>query len=327
LKRRSEICKTFQNIVNYALENDVQAILIAGDWFDSGEVSFNSLSFVKSVILSATNIRFYYLSGNHDEFCSWQGDIPPNLIVFQEDFSCVSLSENVMLYAYKNNSCLSSLSADPKQFNLVMAHGDKNDLDGCGLSVGKLSYKNIDYLALGHFHSYQMGKIDERGIWCYCGCPNGRGFDECGEKGIVLLEIENGRIQSSFVPMSDRICHEVKIEMTEQNNSDFSELLKEIQSALSGIPSTDLVKLVFSGERSEKCCLDKNLLYEFLPSFFVLKIEDHTTLSSLKSPSKTDISLRGEFLRLVASSTDLTEEEKNRVAELGLTALSGGSLS
>ena len=49
----------------------------------------------------------------------------------------------------------------------------------------------IDYLALGHLHDYQSGKLDTRGTWCYSGCLQGRGFDECGEKGYVLLEVED----------------------------------------------------------------------------------------------------------------------------------------
>ena len=54
---------------------------------------------------------------------------------------------------------------------------------------------NIDYLALGHIHSYKCHKLDKRGVYCYSGCLEGRGFDECGDKGFVLLETEEDRLE------------------------------------------------------------------------------------------------------------------------------------
>ena len=54
-----------------------------------------------------------------------------------------------------------------------------------------LKNKNIDYLALGHIHGYKEAPLDGRGKYCYPGCLEGRGFDECGKKGFVLLNIEN----------------------------------------------------------------------------------------------------------------------------------------
>ena len=53
------------------------------------------------------------------------------------------------------------------------------------IEVYELKNKNIDYLALGHVHKYKMEKLDNRGIYCYSGCLEGRGFDECGDKGCV----------------------------------------------------------------------------------------------------------------------------------------------
>ncbi len=70
--------------------------------------------------------------------------------------------------------------------------------------------KYIDYLALGHIHSYKKERLDDRGVYCYSGCLEGRGFDECGEKGFVLLDITEGKIHTEFVPIAKRMLHEVK---------------------------------------------------------------------------------------------------------------------
>ena len=66
----------------------------------------------------------------------------------------------------------------------------------------RLKEKNIDYLALGHIHEYSQGQIDLRGKYAYSGCLEGRGFDELGEKGFILIDVSDGVVgigKSAFV--------------------------------------------------------------------------------------------------------------------------------
>ena len=49
------------------------------------------------------------------------------------------------------------------------------------------------FQALGHLHAYQSEQLgSDGGVYCYPGCLEGRGFDECGEKGVYLGEAEKG---------------------------------------------------------------------------------------------------------------------------------------
>lgn len=76
--------------------------------------------------------------------------------------------------------------------------------------------KNIDYLALGHVHSFMQDKLDNRGTWCYCGCLEGRGFDECGPKGFVLLDVDEQtcRAQMQFVQMAARTLYTLEVDVS-----------------------------------------------------------------------------------------------------------------
>ena len=82
------------------------------------------------------------------------------------------------------------------------------------INLKKLKNKNIDYLALGHIHSFKKEKLDNRGEYCYSGCLEGRGFDECGDKGFVLLDIKNGKINSEFIKFAQRTLYEVNVDLT-----------------------------------------------------------------------------------------------------------------
>ena len=42
-----------------------------------------------------------------------------------------------------------------------------------------------------------MDKMDSRGIYCYPGCLEGRGFDECEQKGFVVLDIDMDTLKAN----------------------------------------------------------------------------------------------------------------------------------
>ena len=55
--------------------------------------------------------------------------------------------------------------------NLVTLHGQAGT--SCGkdqINLKLLQNRGIDYLALGHLHTYSLQKLDETGAFCYSGC-------------------------------------------------------------------------------------------------------------------------------------------------------------
>ena len=54
--RRNEILNTFRKIFGYAAENDVQAVIIAGDLFDSETVSATTINVVLGEIAKYADI-------------------------------------------------------------------------------------------------------------------------------------------------------------------------------------------------------------------------------------------------------------------------------
>ena len=67
-KRRDEVVDTFERMVNFAKENNVKVILIAGDFFDTKETQQKKIKQrIGFIIQQASSIDFLYLRGNHDE--------------------------------------------------------------------------------------------------------------------------------------------------------------------------------------------------------------------------------------------------------------------
>ena len=332
-ERKNEILITFERMVNYAKENEVKVIIIAGDLFDKKTITIKAKNTVKNAIISNPEIDFVYLKGNHDEagFLDEDEELPQNLKTFNSynwttyDYDDLTIS-GIEFGNVENYEIYNSLILEKNKKNIVVMHGQESETDVKDkaeiINLKALKNKNIDYLELGHIHTYKKGKLDNRGVYCYSGCLEGRGFDECGEKGFVLLELKNDKIKTKFIPFSSRTLYEVNVDLTgiTENN----EIENKIKDELKDIPQTSLVKLVLGGEVEIGEQRDiEYLTKKFESDFYYLKIEDkpHFKIDYMKY--QNDISLKGEFIRTVIDQKDLTEEEKSKIISTGIKALSG----
>lgn len=324
-ERRLEILRTFTRMVEYASVKNVDAILLCGDLFDAKTISVRARNCVLDAILRHPKIIFYYLPGNHDQisFINDLGEVPENLKIFGKEWTSYEQDGVVITGAEMSDESaedfLANLVLNADQTNIVMLHGMIPEYGPVSLQT--LRGRNIDYLALGHIHGFRQDKLDERGIWCYCGCLEGRGFDECGEKGCVQLEIQSGKIISGFLPFAQRTFHEVPVDITGLMTQE--EIQRAIQSALQEIPGKDIVKILLTGEVSPEAEKDTRWIQKWLENdFYFMIIKDKTRLSIRPEDYAYDISLKGEFVRLVMDS-DMTEDEKEQVLRLGIRALAG----
>lgn len=329
--RRLEVVQSFERLCAYANNNEVKVILIAGDAFDTKKITLKTRDKLISLINDYSNIDFIFLCGNHDKdaFISSFDKVPNNLKFFSDKWQYFYY-DNVCITGLineKNNLDLSynNLELNKDNFNIVVLHGQiagyVSSTGGENISIPLLKNKNIDYLALGHIHTFSAGKIDDRGVYAYSGCLEGRGFDELNEKGFVLLDTQNKDF-FKFIPFSKRKVYEA--EVSTSDTADFIEYKKKIIKTLNENYSKDsVIKLVLVGDKAPDFDIDKEELSLTLnEEYFFVKIVDKTELKLEKSFYETDKSVRGEFFRLIAES-DLSPEMKKRVLTYGLNALKG----
>ena len=337
--RRAEILETFRRMVSWAEENGVSAILISGDLFDTKTVRKGSRTMVLSAVQEHPDIDFYYLRGNHDEDLftdSLEGGIPENLKLFGPSWVKYEAKEDPRVviagaeYSDAHPELYTTLSLDPDRLNIVMMHGQetasggKNDSDI--IRIRELRYRNIDYLALGHIHSHRETPLDSRGVYVYPGCLEGRGFDEAGEKGFMLLETEEGsrEIRRSFVPFAKRTLYRLEIDVTDAENT--AEIIRrtEAEVARLRIPESAMVEVVLTGSRNAEDEFDPLQIDAALQGrFFFSRVKDGTKLSIDYDSYEKDESLKGEFIRTVRDMASLSEEEKRSVIRYGIQALRG----
>lgn len=326
--RRAELCAAFGRMVRVAARERVEAVLIAGDLFDSAHVSGRTLEYVLEQIRSVPDVTFFCIRGNHDEYNPAFADrkLPQNLVTFGSCWESHRCGDVVITAMQPEDSgwltMYGSLKLDPQDVNIVMLHGQISAQPGEEqIALPLLRGKYIRYLALGHLHGYQKAQLDSDGEYCYCGCLEGRGFDECGEKGFVLLETDGGRIRSRFVPFAARQLHELTVDITEAET--VTEILQRMEEASEGIPQEDLVKFVLQGAYTLQTQKDPVFWRKVLAHrFWFVKIKDESRLRIRREDYAHDASLKGEFVRLVLSS-GRDETETARIISCGIRALNG----
>ncbi len=327
-ERRLELLRTFTRMIGRAEEEGVEAVLLCGDLFDARTISVRAGNCVMDAITEHPRIRFYYLQGNHDRNSfPGGGTLPDNLKLFGPDWTSYEQGEVTVTGAELSENTpedlMERLTLDQNRINIVMLHGmlteygEKDQAES--ISLRSLRGKGIDYLALGHIHSFRSGRLDERGLWCYSGCLEGRGFDECGEKGFVELETVRGQVQPVFIPFAQRKLHEIPVDITGLVTQE--EIRRKIQQEIAGISKRDFVKIVLTGQVGLETERDMADIRKWLEdACYFLKVKDETTLLIRPEDYRYDVSLKGEFVRLVLAS-DLAEKEKEEILLRGIRAL------
>ena len=326
-QRRGEILLTFADLIRYAVQNGVRAVLIAGDLFDANDVPARSVERVFSLMQNAPNVDFYYLRGNHDG--AFLPPCPPNVAIVPRDGQWLVHRYDDATLAFcdppaEDEDYPSRLILRKEERNIVCLHGQLvtgGKTRGEQINLRDFAGKNIDYMALGHVHDYRQFPIDARGRAVYSGCLEGRGFDECGQKGFVLLNADAGGIAHEFIPFAKRTLHEISADIS--NAQSAQDVEKIVNAAVEPIDARDMVALHLCGAVSADVPLEKDYLLSALRMrFFAARLYDDTRLAIDAADYADDLSLKGAFVRLVLES-DLDEAEKKRVLACGLGAIGG----
>ncbi len=334
-ERKAELLAAYERMVDYAVQHGILGILIAGDMFDTKHILATTRNTVLASIQNHPDITFFYLQGNHDHdnFLSGLEELPQNLKLFDQTWTSYQIG-NVMIWGIELNrentgSAYYDLVLDQRKCNIVMLHGQ--EMEGAAkdkaeiINIKALRNKGIDYLALGHIHGYKYERLDARGSYCYSGCLEGRGFDECGEHGFVVLDIEEaGTITHEFIPFASRRLYTVEVDVSDCMTTAQMVEKTELQIKEEGCTQADLLKIVLCGESDVEC--EKDIEYiksRFKNLFYFVKVADETMLKINPDHYLLDESLKGEYVRTVMADETLSQDEKANVIRYGLQAIAG----
>ncbi len=250
--------RSFQNIIDLCLEEDVDFLLIAGDIFDSedrslaAQIKFNN----ELKRLTDNEIEVYFVCGNHDPLNSWLDALQfpegaarfdashPERKTFNKKGSPLA---DIYGVSYRDRGVSENLarrfesenSAAP--FSIALLHGTVGSSgtheNYAPFSTEDVLNKKFDYWALGHIHQRRVVRAAEPAI-VYPGNPQGRDFGETGERGCYLVDMEAGHDpQLRFIPTQQIRFEEVSVPLAGEKTID--ELMTSIDEAQSALVQYD----------------------------------------------------------------------------------------
>lgn len=221
--------RAFENMVQCALRERVDFVVIAGDLYDGDWPDFNTgLFFAKGMAqLGESGIAVYMVRGNHDAASKLTRSLPlpKNVHLFPDGAPTTLTDDNLGLavhgQSFATAAVLDDLAAQYPQslrgyFNIGVLHTSltgRPGHDNYAPTTGQvLRSRGYDYWALGHVHARE---IVSRDPWVvYPGNVQGRHIREQGAKGCELLTVEDGSVATEPVELDVLRWVELAIDVT-----------------------------------------------------------------------------------------------------------------
>lgn len=328
--RREDLRATFGRIVELTLAEQADALLIAGDLFDSAQISSQTLRYLHNQLMRLGEIPVLICGGNHDpltaDSCYRTMNWPENVHIFAADrMERVDLPGGVCVYGrsfadrYQISSMLTGFHVeDAAKINIMLLHGQ---LAGAGqtneynpLYADDIAASGLCYLALGHVHQPSEAQRADDTVYAYSGCPEGRGFDELDDRGVLVVETDGTEVSLRFVPVCRRKYRHITVEVS--GMADNQELLEAMRGAVE--QTEDIYKFTLTG--AAEFAIQPAVLSDGLELFGVKMVDETHPAVDLEALA-AEQTLRGMFVKQLLASEDA--ELAQQAIAYGLAALDG----
>ncbi len=258
--------QAFENLIDLALDEAVDFMLIAGDLFDGDWKDYNTgLYFIKQVgRLKQAGIRVFIISGNHDAAGKMTRSLPypDNVHLFSSakaqtrilgDLKTAIHGQSFSKTAVSDNLAAGYPEPVPGHFNIGLLHTSLTGRTGhepyAPCTLDDLVNKGYDYWALGHVHQFEIVALQPPVV--FPGCIQGRHIRESGAKGGLLVTAQEGAPPEITQPDIDVIRWETAT-VDLSGATDLEAALDRVQTTLEALleqhdPKPVVARVLFTG--------------------------------------------------------------------------------
>ncbi len=206
---RAATREALKNLVQFAIDEKVDFVLVAGDLYDGTWKDMRTGIFAMQQFarLGHAGIRTFVILGNHDAESKLTADLPKPAsvhffgsaageVVAMEELGVAVHGRSFKTAAVLDNLAVEYASPVPGMFNIAMLHtameGGHDHAPYAPCKLVELRTSGHDYWALGHVHDHLVHSEHPHVV--YPGNLQGRHARETGPKGAVLVEVEDGAV-------------------------------------------------------------------------------------------------------------------------------------
>ncbi len=237
--------EAFEDLVTRALEEEIAFAVIAGDVFDGDwrDASIGLFFNRQLARLANRGVPTYFLRGNHDadsvvtRSLTW----PDGVVEFStrrpETHRLEELRVALHGRGFPRREVAENYAVDypepvPGSFNIGVLHtacGRAGHENYAPCTAAELAARGYDYWALGHVHTFE---IVSRDPWIvYPGNLQGRSVRECGERGAVVVDVADGRVDAVRRVATDR-ARWAEVVVDAEAHDDEASLMRAVEAAV-----------------------------------------------------------------------------------------------
>lgn len=300
--RRREQRELLDRLADLCEAERVQLVLLSGDLLDSA-ASYYETQEVLVRTFSRIAAEIFISPGNHDYYCPKSPyasvKFPENVHIFTSpligSLTLPDLGCRVWGAAFNDRYSRPLLpgfmAPESGLTELMVLHGDTSGDVYNRIRETEIAASGLHYLALGHIHTFSGFNTAGKTTYAYAGCPEGRGFDETGGKGVIIGTVSESGCDLRFQPLGGRAYSILPVDMTGVDDA-----AAAVSAALPGNTERDIYRIVLTGEYGGD--IDIQGLREALAGrFFHLAVQDQTRPPRDIWEGVGDDTLRGIFLR------------------------------
>jgi DNA repair exonuclease SbcCD nuclease subunit len=312
---------TLKKIISLARDHDM--LMIAGDLFDSPEISSETADIVASEFgkISGEGVRIIFTPGEGE--MKDDSHIPSfihglnithifNDPTYSIPYQFTIDGQKIFVYGLpaSDRAVLSSIKRyRGKGFHIGLFHVDLNLEEDSSIQGTRILHKNdmksmnLDFYALGHNHQFRMYKYLDQIIAAYPGSPEATAFTEGGDRFVISIMVDNNEIiQIRRISVNTVRLRELVINCGEISGSD--DIARALEAGKSG---KDMLKLILKGVR--KFRIDNEAIGKYKNEFVNLLIDDQSipVIDLLIEEFGNDGTLRGEFFNFIRERVEKNE--------------------
>ena len=316
--RRLDQRQAFNKVIDYIKENKIPYLFIAGDFYEHEYIRLSTIEYINNLFTEIPDTQIFISPGNHDPYIKdsfynkfyWN----ENVHIFDAKLS-VFEQEDIDIYGYGfddfyyTNCDLENTEIKNKdKINILVAHGTLNasntlEKEYNPISEKMLEDKGFDYVALGHIHKLDYNTKPNQKI-VYPGSTVSLGFDELGKHGMIVGDIEKGKLELEFVPIDNKEFIIKEIDVTEVLDLD------ELATIINNIEFSEnkYYKVSLIGRRNFEIDLYK--LNKLLINGNIIKIKDYTKLNYDLEKIAKENTLKGLFVKEIMQKMKENPEDE-----------------
>ena len=338
-EHRQRLMQAFERCLACCRDYDARLLIVAGDLFDSPRPPERTAQRVQSLLadlVRQSQVRATVLiPGTHDPIQSgslyerWLAEgLPDGVYLLSAEQPTLNIPELEVTVHFATDP--GKLQPNPEaEMNIGLLHGSVQipglvDEDEVIITEDQIAGCGMDYLALGHWHSF--GDYSQQDVVAlYPGSPEIVGLDQAEQGQVLVVDLDN----AGHCTWEQVATGTLQYRKQDLDLADFANLEELIQSILELADGETILDTRLVGMAPEQMVVDHDRILERVEErFFRIRLTDESYADWDETGPEPSGLVAGRFRglmkeRFAAAETDEQRQAVAQARSLGLALLAG----